>query len=161
MNTNADILKEAESGFEVDISALVSQALQKQQETAAVKYAKVEAIPEGQELKWLVTPEQVARINAGEREALDKFYFDNLQRLTFSAYRFMRHNRSLEAVISYEDLLQQVYHDLRIGEIKLRPWDRAITSAVYHSFRYAAVGGYGEVYVYKEKEAAKCQKTAN
>ena len=161
MNTNADILKEAESGFEVDISALVSQALQKQQETAAVKYAKVEAIPEGQELKWLVTPEQVARINAGEREALDKFYFDNLQRLTFSAYRFMRNNAFIKAVASYEDLLQQVYFDLRTGVLKLRPYDRAICAAVYHSFRYAAVGGFEELYIYEDKRKKQCQKAAN
>lgn len=161
MNTNADILKEAESGFDVDISALVSQALQEKRENEAAKFEKIEETPTGEELKWIITPEQVARINAGEREALDKFYFDNLQRLTFSAYRFMRNNAFIKAVASYEDLLQQVYFDLRTGVLKLRPYDKAICAAVYHSFKYAAVGGFEELYIYKAKERGRCQRVAN
>lgn len=161
MDTNAVIRKEAESGFTVDLSALVAQALQEQREKASEKYAHVEQTPEGGSLTWNVTPEQVARINAGEREALDKFYFDNLQRLTYSAYRFMRNNAYVKAVASYEDLLQQVYFDLRTGAVKLRPFDRAISSAVFHSFRYAPVGGHDEVYIYKAKEIGQCQRVAN
>ncbi|MBQ8229981.1 MAG: hypothetical protein IJZ32_04740 [Clostridia bacterium] len=161
MDTNAEIRKEAESGFTVDLSALVAQALQEKREKASEKYAHVEQTPEGERLTWNATPEQVARINAGEREALDKFYFDNLQRLTYCAYRFMRNNAYVKAVASYEDLLQQVYFDLRTGAVKLRPYDRAISSAVFHSFRFAPVGGYDEVYIYKVKESGQCQRVAN
>lgn len=151
----------AVKGFEVNFEQLVEVARQRKREKEAKLFAVIEAIPLGERLTWEVTPEQVAKINAGNREALDKFYFDNLQRLTFSAYRFMRNNGYLQSVISYEDLLQQVYFDLRTGVLKLRPFDSAISSAVYHSFRYAAVGGDDEVYIYQVKEKRKCQKAEN
>ncbi|MBQ8322816.1 MAG: hypothetical protein IJX91_02495 [Clostridia bacterium] len=151
----------AVKGFEVDFEQLVEAARQRKREKAAKNFSLVEEIPAGESLTWAVTPEQVARINARNREALDGFYFANLRRLTFSAYRFMRNNAYLQSVISYEDLLQQVYFDLRTGVLKLRPFDSAISSAVYHSFRYAAVGGDDEVYIYQVKEKRKCQKAEN
>ena len=168
MDSNAEILKEAESGFQIDLSALVAQALRAKQEEEAAKYTEqdlrgvkreraeawreeIEQTPPERVLTWRVTPEQVARINAGKRDALDEFYFDNLTRLRFSAYRYMRNNPYLKAVVSYEDLLQQVYFDLRTGAVKLRPFDAAICRAVFHSFRYAAVGGDDEIFIYKTK----------
>ncbi len=152
MNSNADILKEATSGFEIDLSALVAQALQEQQAQEAAKYAEIEEIPRGKALTWNTTPEQIARINAGEREALDEFYFTNFHRLRCSAWRFVRNNPYIKAVASYEDLLQQVYFDLRTGVAKFRPFDAAICNAIFHSFRYASVGGFEGIYIYKAKE---------
>lgn len=161
MNGNADIFKEAKSGFEIDLSALVAQALREQQEREEAKYEEIEETPPDKVLTWHTTPEQIARINAGDRAALDEFYFKNLTRLRFSAYRFMRNNEYVKAVASYEDLLQQVYFDLRTGAVKLRPFDAAISQAVFHSFKYAPVGGFDEIYIYKAKERRQCQRAAN
>lgn len=127
------------------------------------KYSAVEQTPEGERLTWHVTPEQIARINAGDREALDEFYFEseNFLRLRNSAYKYMRNNAFVKAVASHEDLLQQVYADLRLGLLKLRPYDHAISSAIFHSFRYAPVGGIDETYIHVIKEKKRCQKQAN
>lgn len=159
MNSKAEILKEEESGFEIDLSALVAQALQKQQAQEAEKYlSEIEQTPQEERLTWNTTPEQIARINAGERAALDEFYFNNYMRIVYSAHRFMRHNAYVKAVANYEDLIQQVYCDLRTGLLKLRPYDLAISLAIYHSFRYAAVGGMDEIYIHGVKQ---CQKQPN
>ena len=147
MDSNADIWKEATKGAEVDFPALVLSAIRAKQEQAAAKVETVEQIPAGEKLTWHVTPEQIARINAGDRAALDEFYFDNLYRLRCSAYRYMRNNAYVKAVASYEDLLQQVYCDLRTGAVKLRPYDKAICRAVFHSFRFAPVGGEDGIYI--------------
>lgn len=154
MNGNAEILKKATSGFEIDLSALVAQALREQQEQEAAKYEKIEEAPPDKVLTWHTTPEQIARINAGDRAALDKFYFDedNYMRIIYCAHSFMRKNGYVKAVANYEDLIQQVYCDLRTGLLKLRPYDGAISGAIFHSFRYAAVGGFEEIYIYKAKE---------
>lgn len=157
----AVVLKEAESGFCVDLSVLVAQAMHEQQEREVAKYTEIEETPPDMRLTWRTTPEQVAKINAGEREAIDEFYFENFERLKFSAWRFLRNNGFIKAVASYEDLLQQVYFDLRTGAVKLRPFDRAIGSAVFYSFRYAAVGGFDEIYIYQKKERGECQRVAN
>ena len=110
MNSEAEILKEAESGFEIDLSALLSQALQEKQADEAEKYlSEIEQTPPDKVLTWNTTPEQLARINAGERAALDEFYFNNYMRIVYSAHRFMRHNAYVKAVANYEDLIQQVY----------------------------------------------------
>lgn len=161
MTGNVEILKEATSGFKIDLSALVAQALRRKQEQEAAKYAEIEETPPDKALTWRTTPEQIARINAGEREAIDAFYFENLMRLRFSAYRYMRKIKYAKAIVSYEDLLQQVYFDLRMGAVKLRPFDEAISQSIFHSFRYAPVGGFDKVYIYKGKERGQCQKMAN
>lgn len=144
MNGNADIIQEAPNGAERDISALLVSAMQAKRTQIAI-----EAIPAGEKLTWNTTPEQIARINAGEREALDEFYFnpENHQRLLFSAYRYMRNNAYVKVVANYEDLMQQVYCDLRTGIIQLRPYDKAISRAIFHSFRFAPVGGEDELYI--------------
>ena len=138
----------------IDISALIAQAIEQKRAEEMQAYTEVEQIPTGEVLRWKTTPEQIARINACEREAIDEFYFENYTRLLYSAYRFMRNNAYVKAVASYEDLLQQVYFDLRTGAIKFRPFDRAISSSIFHSFRFAPVGGYDDVYIYKAKERA-------
>lgn len=152
------VWKEAESGFAVDLSELIAGAQAQQQKKAV---AEAEQTPAGAPLTWRVTPEQVARINICDRAAIDEFYFDagNFKRLSCSAWSFLRHNPSFRVVISAEDLLQQVYCDLITGFIKFRPFDTAISWAVFKSFRFAAVGGLDEVAIYKERK--KCQKQAS
>lgn len=149
----------------IDFTELLSAALsaKKAQELKVELKAleEIEQTPEGEKLTWKTTPEQVARINAGDRVALDEFYFDNYNRIKFSALRYMRNNTYVWAVASWEDLAQQVYCDLRTGFIKLRPYDKAICSAVFHAFQFAPVGGLDEVFIPYEKEEKACRKQVN
>ena len=147
MDSNAEIWKEATQGAEVDFSALVLSAIRAKQEQAAEKLESVEQIPAGEKLTWHVTPEQIARINGGDRVALDEFYFENFTRIKFSALCYIRHNGYVISIASWEDFTQQLYCDLRIGAVKLRPYDKAISRAVYHSFRLAPVGGEDGIYI--------------
>lgn len=144
-----------------DLGELLKQAKRKKMDEIAKQLETDDETPAGAVLTWHATPEQIRQINAGERSAVDKFYFDNYERLKMSAYRFMRNNAYLKAVISYEDLLNQIYVDLRSGVIRLRPFDKAIGLAVFTSYRYAPVGGYDEIYIYGLRELLKCQRTAN
>lgn len=147
--------------IEIDISALILEAIRAKEAEEARKYEEIEETPPGKALTWHTTAEEIARINAGEREAIDHFYFNNLQRLTFSAYRYMRNNPYVKTIVSYEDLLNQVYLELRTGLLKLRPYDAGISSAVFHSFRYAAVGGIDEIYIPYQRRSGRCRKQAN
>lgn len=142
--------------IEISLSEAIELAMARQEDEKRAKRAaeaaeleSVEETPAGQKLTWNVTPEEIARINAGDREALDAFYFDedNLRRIRFNAYRFMRHNPWFKAVVSAEDFIQQVYCDLLTGMVKLRPWDSAIAKAVFTSFRFTPVGGLDEIYI--------------
>lgn len=129
------------------------------------KLSEEEETPSGEELTWHTTAEEIARINAGEREALDSFYFEpeNYRHIQNCARSFLRKNPYCSPIASAEDFAQQLYCDLRTGLLKLRPYDRAIKSAVYHSFRYAAVGGIDEVYMPnpRERRSSVCRKQAN
>ena len=147
--------------IEVSLSEAIELAIARLEDEKRAKRAaeaaeleSVEETPAGQKLTWNVTPEEIARINAGNREALDAFYFDadNLRRIKYSAYSFMRKNFFLLSVISWEDLVQQVYCDLVTGMTKLKPYDRAISQAIFNSFRYAAVGGLDEIFIPKERK---------
>ena len=147
---------------EIDVAALIAAAIKAKAEKAAAKYALVEETPEGEALTWNVTHEQIAKINGGDRAALDAFFLDegNYKHITSCAWQYMRNHGYLKSVISYEDLINQVYVDLLAGFLKLRPWNKAITRAVYTSFRFTAVGGLDEEYI-PFKEVAQCQKRTN
>ncbi|MBQ8375039.1 MAG: hypothetical protein IJX98_05660 [Clostridia bacterium] len=159
MDTNARIWREELEG--VDVSAEIAAAIEAQErakrEAAEAFAATVEQIPEGERLTWKVTPEQVARINAGDREALDAFYFDNYKRLYYCALRHLFHEQGIRVIVERDDLLNQVYVDLLTGLLKLRPYDRAINRAIFRSFRFAAVGGIDEIYI-PYTEALECRK---
>lgn len=135
----------------IDITALIAEAIRAKQAEEAKKYEEIEQTPEGKALTWHVTPEQIARINAGDRAALDEFFFEaeNARRIRCYAKSYMFHNPWLKAIVHYQDLTQQLYCDLRTGLLKFRPWDLPISKAIYRSFRYAAVGGIDEVYVFQ------------
>lgn len=150
--------------IEIDISGLIAEAIRAQEAEEAERYAKAEETPSGERLTWRTTSEEIARINAGEREALDAFYFEgeNYRRLQAYARSFFRKVPYFRPIISEEDLMQQLYCDLLTGLLKLRPYDRAINSAIFHSFRYAAVGGIDEIYIPKPRlRELKCQKQVN
>ena len=142
--------------IEVSLSEAIELAMVQQEDrrraqrvAEAQELESVEEIPEGKKLTWKVTPEEIAQINAGNRVALDAFYFqeENFRRITFSAFAFMRKNQWFKGVISSEDLVDQAYLDLALGLAKLRPYDSAISKTLFNSFRFAAVGGIDEIFI--------------
>lgn len=144
------IWKEAEAAG-IDVSALIAEALKGKlpqiKELPKVREMEVLAIPESEQLKWWETTRgEIEQINAGDRAAIDAFYFRNLWRIKCSAYSYMRRNEHLKKIIGYEDLINQYYIDLASGLLKFGAWDKSIGKAMCHSFRYAAVGGIDEVY---------------
>ena len=148
--------------IEIDVSGLIAEAI-RAKEAERVKLSEREETPFGERLTWHTTAEEIARINAGEREALDAFYFepDNYRHLQACARSFFRRVPYFRPIISEEDLMQQLYCDLRTGLLKFRPYDRAINCAVFHSFKYAAVGGIDEAYIPYARRSGKCRKQAN
>ena len=147
---NSRIWKEAEAAG-IDVSALIAEALKGKlpqiKELPKVQELEVLAIPESEQLKWWETTRgEIEQINAGERASIDAFYFRNLWRIKCSAYSYMRKNEHLKKIIGYEDLINQYYIDLAAGLLKFGAWDKSIGKAMWHSFRYAAVGGIDEVY---------------
>ena len=148
--------------MEIDVSGLIAEAI-REREAERVRKLSEEGTPSGERLTWNTTPEEIARINAGERGALDSFYFerDNYRHLQACARSFFRRVPYFRPIISEEDLMQQLYCDLRTGLLKFRPYDRAINCAVFHSFKYAAVGGIDEIYIPYARRGGKCRKQAN
>ena len=114
----------------VNLSEMIAQAINAKKAHELEKLSEIEATPSGYALTWKTTPEQVARINAGEQAAVDEFYFENYKRIRNCAWSCLRRDYYLISVVSYEDLMQQVYVELRTGIIKLRPFDKAITAAI-------------------------------
>ena len=151
--------------IEIDVSGLIAEAIRAKEAEEAARCSSIEETPLGESLTWHTTAEEIARINAGDRAALDRFYFepDNHRHLKCCARSFFRRVPYFRPIISEEDLMQQLYCDLRTGVLKLRPYDRAIRSAIYHSFRYAAVGGIDEIYIPNPgaRRCGKCQNQAN
>ncbi len=136
----------------IDFTALLNAAIETKRAEEVKRY-ETESVPDGEVLTWNTTPEEIAQINAGNRVAVDRFYFDevNYNHIKSSAYCFFRREQRFKAIISIEDLMQQVYLDLATGLIKLRAFNRGISGAIFASFRFAPVGGLDEVYIVKEK----------
>lgn len=134
---------------EVDFTAMFLQALAEAREAEAAKLTEAEEAPAGFLQKWKTSAGEIARINAGDPEAVNAFYFENYGHLLCLARSFYhRHTReAVRVIVSPEDMLQQVYIDLAGGLLKLYPSDKLIGRALCHSFRYAAVGGIDEIYI--------------
>ena len=77
--------------LETDVPGLIAEAI-RAKEAERVKLSEREETPFGERLTWHTTAEEIARINAGEREALDAFYFepDNYRHLQACARSFFR-----------------------------------------------------------------------
>lgn len=58
---------------------------------------------------WKITPEQIAKIKAGERETINRVYMDNLDKFRAMAGRYCRDINRLDIV---QDCVQQIYIDL-------------------------------------------------
>lgn len=63
---------------------------------------------------WIITAEQIEAIKAHDREAINKFYFDNEKRFSKSAMNYSVEKSFIErgAFYDYRDYLQQLYLDL-------------------------------------------------
>lgn len=110
---------------------------------------------------WDVTPEQITLINSPRhplhRVAVIAFYDVNYKRIYYMARNALTYGKTfsrLTAVISYEDLLQQVFADLLGGFLKLPHDTEKIRQAIYRCFYYTAVGGLEGVDDVKERRIA-------
>lgn len=97
---------------------------------------------------WDVTHEQITLINSPlhplHRVAVIAFYDVNYKRIYNMARNALTYGKAfsrLTAVISYEDLLQQVFADLLGGFLKLPHDTEKIQQALRRCFYYTAVGG--------------------
>ena len=120
---------------------------------------KLKELPGESLCGWNITPEQIRFINipfhALHAVNVFRFYEDNLTRLQRMANAFMRNHIYLFAIVSAEDLVQQLYCDLLGGVLKLPAKPEQIRKAIYKSFRYAAVGGLEGVEDVKEFRTAR------
>lgn len=110
---------------------------------------------------WDVTPEQITLINSPchplHRVAVIAFYDVNYKRIYYMARNALTYGKAfsrLTTVISYEDLLQQVFCDLLGGFLKLPHNAEKIGKAIYRCFYYTAVGGLEGVEDVKERRTA-------
>lgn len=105
---------------------------------------------------WKVSARQCELITLGDRAAVDKFFEDNLARLKRSAANYIYSPAAYEPwrrMLEVNDLINQVYVDMRRGFLVMDM--NYISALVFHSFKYAAVGGFGDelgAYEYKPKK---------
>ena len=94
-------MKAERARMEIDISGLIAEAI-REREAERVRKLSEEGTPAGECLTWHTTAEEIARINAGEREALDAFYFesDNYRHLQACARSFFRRVPYFRPIIS-------------------------------------------------------------
>ena len=74
---------------------------------------------------WKITPEQIAKIKAGERETVNRVYMDNLDKFRRIAWRYCDSIKRLDIVL---DCIQQIYIDLPV-------YDFTDTGKLYWSIR--------------------------
>ena len=108
---------------------------------------------------WKVSARQCELITLGDRAAVDKFFADNLARLTVCARKFISNRVLFREPFAYlldiDELVNQVYIDMRRGFLVMDM--NYISALVSRSFRYAAVGGFGDelgAYEYKSRKRA-------
>ena len=104
---------------------------------------------------WKVSSRQCELITIGDRAAVDKFFEDNLARLKRAAncykYNPLHMHEPCRRLLEVDDFINQVYVDMRRGFLVMDI--NYISTLVYHSFRYAAVGGFGD-----DMGAYECKK---
>ena len=66
-------------------------------------------IPTPSNWHWAITPQQVTEIKQGNRDTINKVYFDNLPQFRKVVYNL---SRKLNALQLFDDFLQQLYLDL-------------------------------------------------
>ncbi len=93
-------------------------------------------------LGWKITDKQAEEIRQGDKNAINKFYFENLKRLRAFALSYLRRQR--KKTVSLEDLLQNLYIDLyyfkrQNGEVVTN--GLLLSRFVWASFRFCEFGG--------------------
>ncbi|MGN0812782.1 MAG: hypothetical protein ACI4MQ_04640 [Candidatus Coproplasma sp.] len=106
---------------------------------------------------WKISARQCELITLGDRNAVNKFFEDNLKRLKICAWAFLRSRRlftnSNFAFVEVDELINQVYVDMRRGFLVMDM--QHISALAYRSFRFAGVGGFGDelgAYTYKPRK---------
>lgn len=139
-----------EYGFIFNLAAVVNELQSAKQEKEIETVKASGESDEMQELDgWKISPMQCALISRGDREAVDKFFEQNEERLRRSIFCFLRANRYLPdflhaSWLSLEDCYNQAYLDMRQGYLFFEMKPRYISKLLWHSFRYAPVGGFGD-----------------
>lgn len=92
---------------------------------------------------WKITDEQATQIRSGNREAINKFYFDNLNRLRSMACNYL-YKHKLNKLFKLDDLINSLYLDLSVfkqanGKPVTCGYD--LSYFVYSSFAFAKYGG--------------------
>lgn len=153
------------------VTMQVSEQVKLKQETElAVLLAKVNTLAEdnGNIDGFIVTAEQCGKINAGDKEAVDKFFTENDQRLKRLAKVFLRRtgvpllwDKKLRcwqpSIVEIGDCLNQLYVDMRQGLLKFVLIKGVFASVICHSFRYCGFGGFGDedgIYIHRRVEKA-------
>lgn len=101
---------------------------------------------------WKISEKQCELITLGDRSAVDAFFKENFDRLKICARAFVNsmYTGYNGGLVEVGDLINQVYVDMRRGFLVMDV--QHVSNIVYHSFRYASVGGFGDelgAYVYK------------
>jgi hypothetical protein len=91
--------------------------------------------------EWSYTPEQAVLIKAGDMDARNRFYEDNLERISGMACGYAARMRLLRVPRKYEpdDLIQQVWLDLPLFDYRAF---RNLTVDVRRSFFWSYWGGW-------------------
>jgi hypothetical protein len=151
---------------QIRVSAHVQAQLRAQEVEKATKINAQQDITEIDGFK--ITAEQCNKINACDREAIEKFIDENAKRLSRLARAVLRRqgisvlwNTSLHrydpSIVEVGDCINQLYLDLRRGFLVFRLEPHALARIIAHSFSYAGVGGFGDedgVYLYKPKRCS-------
>jgi hypothetical protein len=97
--------------------------------------------------EWVYTPEQAALIKAGDMDARNRFYEDNLEFIKALAYRYAEKKRFM-GVVGYEvdNMVQQVYLDLPLFNFDAPQF--LTVSIKKKSFYYSVYGGYSQLVGY-------------
>lgn len=109
-------------------------------------------------ITWQCTPEQLERMNCGEREAVDIFFEENAGHLRAMALRLLyqynvlrRGGKGVRGFVELDDLINQAYIDIRTCRVFFEYNGRSISRAIWRSMYYAPVGGAPEDLVYQYK----------
>ncbi len=150
---------------DVDFTALLNTALEQNRSKRNKRLATQESAAgdiqarreEGRAATtWYITPEQLERMNDGERQATDDFFNDNHSHLYFLALSILRRMGCLEnsqkkKLLEIDDLINQAYVDIRSGFIVFKYSRLSITKSIARSMRFAPVGGVDPTKEYQYK----------
>ncbi len=154
----------------IDFTAILQQAIKAKFESVAnVALAEVSE----QEIRaqreegyknttWYVSPAQLELMSNGDREATDAFFADNKKHLISLANAVLRklgyhYIPKKTLFLEVNDLINQVYVDIRYGKILFDYTRNSITRALCRCMRYAGVGGAPDdlVYHYRPKNQVR------